>query len=270
MMLLCAERRVEGLWKSIYILRSNGHLLNWYSNWRTSYIKNFLLPSSISPLLPLPSASITTPNTYSDVLYQPILCSSFDPTSFLFNGSKSGAKNFKGNIKRTDGRGLKPQDLNLEEPLILTNVMDGWKALDCNSYREWTLEKLTKRFSNPLSSSSGEKNKKKEVYFRAEATLTTLNQYTSYHNNSTQDESPLYLFESEFVEKTIPLPSSSTSTEEQEEEEEEKGLGEDYEVPECFREDLFSLMGDQRPDYRWLVSTSLLSFVPSLSSPFPF
>ena len=32
-------------------------------------------------------------------------------------------------------------------------------------------------------------------------------------------------------------------------------MGDDYQVPECFTEDLFEVMGPQRPDYRWLVRT---------------
>lgn len=59
-----------------------------------------------------------------------------------------------------------------------------------------------------------------------------------YHDACEQDESPLYLFESEFVEKTVGAS---------------EGLGDDYEVPLCFREDLFEVMGAERPDYRWLV-----------------
>jgi oxalate decarboxylase/phosphoglucose isomerase-like protein (cupin superfamily) len=30
-------------------------------------------------------------------------------------------------------------------------------------------------------------------------------------------------------------------------------MGRDYEVPEYFREDLFSVLGKERPDYRWVI-----------------
>lgn len=107
--------------------------------------------------------------------------------------------------------------------------MDNWAAMDTSnsSNRRWTLPILSKRFSN--------------ILFRAEATLTTLPHYETYHDKCEMDESPLYLFESEFVEKTM-------------KDEKERGLGDDYSVPECFREDLFEVMGSSRPDYRWLVS----------------
>lgn len=58
-------------------------------------------------------------------------------------------------------------------------------------------------------------------------------------NNNT-DESPLYLFDRDFVAKmnlTIhkDLPSPS------------------YWTPECFGEDLFTVLGDKRPDDKWLI-----------------
>lgn len=69
--------------------------------------------------------------------------------------------------------------------------------------------------------------------------MTTLPRLLAYDEHSQLDESPLYLFDSDFVEKTQKHPRG--------------GLGEDYEVPECFREDFFAVMKDERPDYRWLV-----------------
>jgi len=49
-----------------------------------------------------------------------------------------------------------------------------------------------------------------------------------------REENPLYLFDKAFVKK---IPS----------------LTNDYTVPIYFNEDLFSLLGDARPDYRWLI-----------------
>lgn len=163
---------------------------------------------------------ITTPTHHSDILFQPHLAASFDPTT-IFN-----LPSFKETVKRIDGRELGPNDLP-REPLILTGLMNDWPAFN---QRLWTLPKLCERF--PAAS------------FRAEATLTTLEAYQNYHDES-YDDSPLYLFDSDFVEKT--LPSSSND------ERGLPGLGDDYTVPSCFSEDLFSVMGSKRPDYRWLV-----------------
>ena len=62
--------------------------------------------------------------------------------------------------------------------------------------------------------------------------------YITYLRNCPIDDQPSYLFESEFVEKSDKDGSD---------------LGKDFKVPSVFDEDLFSLFGEERPDYRWLV-----------------
>lgn len=52
--------------------------------------------------------------------------------------------------------------------------------------------------------------------------------------DSVKEERPLYLFDPKFGEK-VPV------------------LASDFEVPVYFREDLFALLGKERPDYRWLI-----------------
>jgi len=63
-----------------------------------------------------------------------------------------------------------------------------------------------------------------------------LSNYVKYMNNN-QDESPLYLFDRAFIQKM----------------ELEVGKEGAYEPPECFQEDLFVLLGEHRPDHRWLI-----------------
>ncbi|BGP31416.1 hypothetical protein JCM10296v2_003180 [Rhodotorula toruloides] len=214
---------VEGMWKGLYIQKTQGALLRWWGSWRASYVNSFIRPAgdaSPAPTLerPLPTSYISTPTLHSDVLFQPALCAAFDACSIFRLPS------FVPSIPRISGKGLSPASLPAE-PVILTDLMAAWKAMSPSPFRRWTLDHLSRRFSTQR--------------FRAEATLTTLPDYTLYHDNCPQDESPLYLFESEFVRKTEGLGGPS--------------LGEDYEVPECFSEDLFSVMGDERPDYRWLI-----------------
>lgn len=218
-----AWSHVEGIWKGCYIARTQGRLLHWSGSWRTSYLATFLRPGSVPPATPFPSEGITTPTLHSDVLFQPHLCASFDPASIF------SLPSFIESVPRLDGRHLTPSTLPTK-PTILTGLMDDWPAF---GERKWQLDALRERFP--------------DIPLRAEATLTTLVNYASYHDDCTLDESPLYLFESEFVEKT------AKGTRE--------GLGEDYTVPACFREDLFEVMGSARPDYRWLVrSPPLLPF----------
>lgn len=60
--------------------------------------------------------------------------------------------------------------------------------------------------------------------------------YMDYMINSL-DESPLYLFDRGFVEKM------GISV----------GKDGEYWSPDCFGEDLFAVLGDHRPDSRWLI-----------------
>ena len=50
-----------------------------------------------------------------------------------------------------------------------------------------------------------------------------------------RDELPLYLFDKHFADKAPQLAV-------------------DYSVPDVFADDLFSVLGDARPDYRWLIA----------------
>ena len=68
--------------------------------------------------------------------------------------------------------------------------------------------------------------------FRAEAVDWTLENYHQYMTNNT-DESPLYLFDKWFEEKT--------------------NMGKEYTVPLIFKEDFFSVLGDARPDRKWMI-----------------
>jgi hypothetical protein len=58
--------------------------------------------------------------------------------------------------------------------------------------------------------------------------------------SNSNDESPLYLFDRSFVEKmglSVGKQHESPS----------------YWIPECFGEDLFAVLGDKRPDDKWLI-----------------
>ena len=60
-----------------------------------------------------------------------------------------------------------------------------------------------------------------------------LKEYYNYSDN-THEESPLYVFDKRFADK---IPA----------------LAQDYTVPEYFNEDLFKIIGSERPDYRWII-----------------
>jgi len=102
------------------------------------------------------------------------------------------------------------------KPFILTKPVLSWLA-----YKIWDNQTLLSQYGS--------------VKFRAESVDWTLNSYIQYMHNTT-DESPLYLFDRSFVSKM----DLSTST----------PL---YTPPACFGSDLFSVLGDDRPDDKWLI-----------------
>lgn len=104
-----------------------------------------------------------------------------------------------------------------DRPFILTDPVKHWPV-----FQVWCQDDLAKQYA--------------ETHFRAEAVDWPLKTYLHYMSN-TSDESPLYLFDRAFVEK-MRLSIDQHG---------------DYEPPECFQEDLFTVLGEQRPDHRWLI-----------------
>ncbi|KAK5172290.1 uncharacterized protein LTR77_003928 [Saxophila tyrrhenica] len=109
----------------------------------------------------------------------------------------------------------------VNRPFILTKPVKHWPV-----YRSWSTERLQQKYG--------------DAAFRAESVDWPLKTYLEYMNNS-HDESPLYLFDRAFVEKMGLTVSSSPD------------VKADYWPPTCFGSDLFSVLGDHRPDHRWLI-----------------
>ena len=105
-------------------------------------------------------------------------------------------------------------------PFILTEPVKEWPI-----YGKWTPESLTRDYAH--------------VRFRAEAVDWPLETYMNYMRNN-NDESPLYLFDRAFAEKMgISVGRSAPDAA--------------YWSPDCFGEDLFEVLGAQRPDSRWMI-----------------
>ncbi|KAG8526944.1 uncharacterized protein KY384_008373 [Bacidia gigantensis] len=100
------------------------------------------------------------------------------------------------------------------EPFVLTDPVKSWPI-----FADWSIEKLGNQYN--------------EVKFRAEAVDWPLGTYIQYMRNNT-DESPLYLFDRSFADK-MALTTGS------------------YTPPSCFGADLFHILGEQRPDHKWLI-----------------
>ncbi|KAK6942492.1 F-box domain [Dillenia turbinata] len=121
------------------------------------------------------------------------------------------------NIPRRRGISVEEFILNFEEPnkpVLLEGCLDNWDAL-----KKWDRDHLV-QLCGDVKLAVGPVEMKLEDYFR--------------YSDQVREERPLYLFDPRFAEK---VPQ----------------LGLDYEVPVYFREDLFSVLGNERPDYRWII-----------------
>lgn len=160
------------------------------------------------------STRIPCKNLFSDVLHRPFLCAHTPLQSYTIG---IPARN---RIPRLPDLSTDDFAANwTDKPFILTDVVQKWPV-----YRDWSTAALLNSYG--------------ELQFTAEAVNWPLKTYVQYMNNN-EDESPLYLFDCAFVEKM------KIKT--------DKSQGRQYWAPECFGEDLFSVLGDRRPDSRWLI-----------------
>ncbi|GAB2295779.1 Arginine-specific demethylase jmj22 [Dionaea muscipula] len=121
------------------------------------------------------------------------------------------------NIPRRRGISVEEFILDFEEPnkpVLLEGCMENWAAM-----AKWERGYLVETCGD-VKLSVGPVEMKLEDYFR--------------YSDQVREERPLYLFDPKFAEK-VPI------------------LGSEYEPPVYFREDLFSVLGDERPDYRWII-----------------
>lgn len=122
------------------------------------------------------------------------------------------------NIVRKKGISVEEFVMNFEEvnkPVLLEGCIDNWDAL-----RKWDRDYLMKLCGD-------------DVKFAVGPVEMKLGEYFGY-SDQVREERPLYLFDPKFAEK---VPT----------------LGSEYEVPVYFREDLFGVLGNERPDYRWII-----------------
>ncbi|KAG0553571.1 hypothetical protein KC19_12G021800 [Ceratodon purpureus] len=122
------------------------------------------------------------------------------------------------NIEKRENLSVEEFIRDFEEPnkpVLLRGAMDSWPAL-----KKWNREYLLKHAG--------------DIDFAAGPIHLKLSDYYKYAD-VVEEERPLYIFDSKFAEKSPQLAA-------------------DYEVPVYFREDLFSILGIERPDYRWLIA----------------
>jgi len=149
------------------------------------------------------------------VLYRPFLCAHTPLSPYTINIPRKNA------IARLE-------DLSATEfleswsnkPFILTKTVRAWPV-----FKTWNTTSLLENYG--------------DVMFRAESVDWSLSTYLEYMQNNA-DESPLYLFDRAFASK-MDLNTNNNQT----------PLA--YWPPECLGEDLFDVLGDKRPDSKWLI-----------------
>ena len=169
--------------------------------------------STYLQLPPHALATIQCSSVFSDVIHRPFACSNIVLRNYVTAIPPSNQ------IARLQK--LTHDDFAKnwgETPFILTDYVQQWPVS-----KQWSIEGFKKHYA--------------QVMFRAEAVDWPFSAYYSYMRNN-NDESPLYLFDKKFAEKMDlqGLPDEPPA----------------YWPPECFGEDLFHLLGSERPAYRWL------------------
>lgn len=179
-------------------IRSNKNAdLKWRGSWKETFCKTEI------------KERIQVKNLFSDILFRPVYCA-LHPIEPFIDGIPEH------NQIRRVGTVSKEEFLNeySDKPFIMTEPVTQWPA-----YKDWNLARFVQKYSS--------------VKFRAECVDWTLGTYYEYMKSCTYDESPLYLFDKNFVENT--------------------NLGDKFTVPEIYQEDFFDLLGKDRPDRRWLI-----------------
>lgn len=154
---------------------------------------------------------------FSDELYQPYLCANTDIKRYFYPQNRRDGKICTSRFNMTRIEAVSTGDMFKREPSLSSEPFIVSDALKHLGWPAFSVSADEQEVSNPRWALKN----------------------CDYAENCAEDDAPLYLFDSRFVEKTAG--------------DEDPGMGADYTPPSFLSEDLFQLMGDKRPDYRWLI-----------------
>lgn len=223
----------EPLWKDLYVSRAAGRLESWEGSWRYTYLRRFRVAGQGTPedrvgqRIEHPTEGIAAPGLYSDELFQPALCANTSLLPYFTpHPSRPRCTIATHPRRQLDQQTFTELYARPSKPVLITDALENWSSW---SQKLWSMDSLEQRFEG--------------VVFRAEAFDCPFRVYREYADDCDEEDAPLYLFDSQFVEKTGGV------------------MGDEYFPPNVFGRDLFELLGPERPDYRWLVS--LISQTPN-------
>ncbi|KAK9241438.1 hypothetical protein V1525DRAFT_317281, partial [Lipomyces kononenkoae] len=187
----------DDLWKLLFVSRAKSPQ-RWYGTWRRTYLE----------IEETNEARIQCHGFYSDTLYRSFFCASLNLTEYLLSVRTTRSESTK--IARLSECPTKDEFDNhwAFRPFILEN----------QEWPKWTIADLERKCGS--------------LRFIQECVQWELSVYTQYMKHNT-DESPLYLFDREFADKTE--------------------LATEYKAPDIFATDYFKILESIRPDYRWLI-----------------
>ncbi|KNE60331.1 hypothetical protein AMAG_05728 [Allomyces macrogynus ATCC 38327] len=191
------------------------------TGWRHTYIHLVTGESVAAIQARTPAAPIQIPHFYSDLLFHPHLYASVPLThlvDMLEACTAAGVVVPWDTVTAPTPEAFIDQYERPNTPCLLRGCMTSWRAM-----KEWDWDALVTQFG--------------QVPLRAEAVDMALAEYLAYMRASPPDEALVYLFDKDYPKQG------------------DRGaqLAQGFSVPPYFAADLFSVLGETRPDFSWLI-----------------
>ncbi|KAI9092859.1 hypothetical protein DFS34DRAFT_667092 [Phlyctochytrium arcticum] len=143
----------------------------------------------------------------------------FKPTNYGGNEFETTIARIEGNIMTSET--FQEEYESLSRPVMILGLAKRWMAM-----QTWSIDAYKEKHGSTLFKVGNE-------YGHPQTVKMAFGAYIDYMSTQ-HDESPLYVFDDKFAQKAPELAM-------------------EYAVPDIFSEDYFSVLGEERPPYKWLV-----------------